>query len=52
MDLLEYNAQLIWNLAPFGSIIFAKGQPNILVYDRYATNALSYYIYDNYSYGS
>ena len=23
MDLLEYNASLIWNLVPFGSIIFA-----------------------------
>ena len=27
MDLLKYNASLIWNLVPFGSIMFDKGQP-------------------------
>ena len=29
MDLLEYNASLIWNLVSFGSIIFALLQPSI-----------------------
>ena len=29
MDLLEYNASLIWNLVPFGSIMFALSKPSI-----------------------
>ena len=29
MDLLEYNASLIWNLVPFGSIMFALLEPSI-----------------------
>ena len=29
VDLLEYNASLIWNLVPFGSIIFALPEPSI-----------------------
>ena len=29
MDLLEYNASLIWNLVPFGSIVFALPKPSI-----------------------
>ena len=29
MDLLEYNASLIWNLVPFGSIMFALPEPLI-----------------------
>ena len=29
MDLLEYNASLIWNLVPFGSIMFALSEPSI-----------------------
>ena len=29
MHLLEYNASLIWNLVPFGSIMFALSEPLI-----------------------
>ena len=29
MDLLEYNASLIWNLVQFGSIMFALPEPSI-----------------------
>ena len=29
MDLLEYNASLIWNLVPFGSIMFVLPEPSI-----------------------
>ena len=29
MDLLEYNTSLIWNLVPFGSIMFALSKPSI-----------------------
>ena len=29
--------------------MLGRGWPNIWVYDRYATNALSYHIYENYS---
>ena len=29
LDLLEYNASLIWNLVPFGSIMFALLEPLI-----------------------
>ena len=29
VDLLEYNASLIWNLVPFGSILFALSKPSI-----------------------
>ena len=29
MDLQEYNASLIWNLVPFGSIMFAIPKPSI-----------------------
>ena len=29
MDLIEYNASLIWNLVPFGSIIFALPESSI-----------------------
>ena len=29
VDLLEYNASLIWNLVPFCSIIFALSDPSI-----------------------
>ena len=29
VDLLEYNASLIWNLVPFGSIMFALSKPSI-----------------------
>ena len=29
MDLLEYNASLIWNLVPFGSIVFAHLKSSI-----------------------
>ena len=29
MDLSEYNASLIWNLVPFGSIMFALLKPSI-----------------------
>ena len=31
--------------------MLGRDQPNVWVYDRYATNALSYHIYDNYSHG-
>ena len=27
MDFLEYNESLIWNLVPFGSIMFALLEP-------------------------
>ena len=29
MDFLEYNASLIWNLVPFGSIMFSLPEPSI-----------------------
>ena len=29
MDLLKYNASLIWNLVPFGSIMFALPEPSV-----------------------
>ena len=29
MDLLEYNASLIWNIVPFGSIMFAIPESSI-----------------------
>ena len=29
MDLLEYNTLLIWNLVPFGRIMFALLKPSI-----------------------
>ena len=29
MDLLEYTASSIWNLVPFGSIMFALPKPSI-----------------------
>ena len=29
MDLIEYNASLIWNLVPFGSIMFTLSEPSI-----------------------
>ena len=29
MDLIEYNASLIWNLVPFDSIMFALLEPSI-----------------------
>ena len=29
MDLLEYNASFIWNLVPFGSIMFPLPEPSI-----------------------
>ena len=29
MDLLEYNASLIWNLVQFGGIMFALLKPSI-----------------------
>ena len=32
--------------------MLGKGWPNNWAYDRYATNALLYHIYDNYSHGS
>ena len=52
MNLLEYNASLIWNLISFLNIMLGKGQPNVWAYNRYVTNALSYHIYGNYSRGS
>ena len=32
--------------------MLGKGRPNVWVYDRYASNAPSYHIYNNYSHGS
>ena len=52
VDLLEYIISLICNLVPFDNIMLGKGRPNVWVYNRYATNILSYHIYDNYSHGS
>ena len=31
--------------------MLGRGWKNVWAYDRYTTNALSYHIYDNYSYG-
>ena len=30
MDLPKYNASLMWNLVPFGSIMFALLEPSIM----------------------
>ena len=32
--------------------MLGKGPPNVWPYERYATNVLSYHIYDMYSHGS
>ena len=42
MDLLEYNASLIWNLVPFGSIMFALPEPSIKYFVPYMVLTLAF----------